>query len=245
MKTDYPQSKPRALNIFTNTGIIISLLLTTIFSALFMTETSAETMVLTSSKKMELEASYVTEKEKIKTVEMNADLALENGIEKIKEEEAKAKAEEEARRKAEEERRAKIVYDGLSLDELSAKLERSLNSTLQGQGDFFASYSVELGLDPYLALAITLHETGCKWNCSTLVKQCYNVGGMKGSPGCNGGSYKSFSSMSEGIKAYLDNLYYNYYSIGLTTPETIGPKYAASTTWASQVNSYINEIRAR
>mgnify|MGYP002511620479 CR=1 FL=1 len=38
----------------------------------------------------------------------------------------------------------------------------------------------------YLAVAIVLHETGCKWTCSKLVRECNNVGGMKGS-GC--GSY--------------------------------------------------------
>ena len=235
MKTDYPQSG--IINLFANTGIIICLLMTTILSVGFVKETEAETSVM-SSNQMQIEANYVTKEEKLEAVKLAANETLEKGIEKIK-------AEEAARIKAEEERKAQIVYDGLTLDELANKLERSLNSTLSGQGYFFASYSVELGLDPYLALAITLHETGCKWNCSTLVRQCYNVGGMKGSPGCNGGSYKAFNSLSEGIKAYLDNLYYNYYSIGLTTPETMGPKYAASTTWASQVNNYINEIRAK
>lgn len=136
------------------------------------------------------------------------------------------------------------VYDGLTMSELTQKLDRNLNSTLSGYGYLFASYSLALGLDPYLALAITLQETGCKWNCSTLVKQCNNVGGMKGSPGCNGGSYKAFNTLEEGIKSYLDNLYYNYYSIGLTTPELINPKYAESTEWSKNVNNYILQIKA-
>jgi len=140
---------------------------------------------------------------------------------------------------------ADIVYDGMTLDQLAKKLNKSLGSTIANKGSLYASYSLQMGVDPYVAVAITLQETGCKWNCSTLVRQCYNVGGMKGSPGCNGGSYKAFNSLSEGIKAYLDNLYYNYYSIGLTTPETIGPKYAASKTWSTQINKYINEIRAK
>jgi len=137
-----------------------------------------------------------------------------------------------------------IVYDGLTLDELGNKLDRSLNSTISGYGHLFASKSIELGLDPYLAVAIVLHETGCSWGCSELVNQCYNVGGQKGSPGCWGGSYQAFNSMEEGINAYLENLYYNYYAIGLTTPETINPKYAESTAWASRVNAYIERIKA-
>lgn len=173
--------------------------------------------------------------------------------------ELERKRKEEARRKAEEERKAKEKAqadakakeltaskgESLSYDELVAKLNRSLNSTLAGKGDSFAKYATELGIDPYLAVAIVLHETGCKWNCSTLLKQCNNVGGMKGSPGCNGGSYKAFSSLDEGIKAFMNNLYKNYYAYGLTTPETIGPKYAASNTWASQVRAYMSEIEAK
>ena len=137
-----------------------------------------------------------------------------------------------------------IVYDGLTLTELSEKLDRSLNSSIAGTGNLFASHSIELGLDPYLAVAIVLHETGCSWDCSELVKQCYNVGGQKGAPGCWGGSYQAFNSLEEGITSYLDNLYYNYYALGLTTPETINPKYAESQAWASKINWYIEKIKA-
>ena len=134
-----------------------------------------------------------------------------------------------------------VVYDGLTMEELSAKLDRSLNSTLSGYGSTFASYAVELGMDPYLAVAIVLHETGCKWGCSGLVQSCNNIGGQKGS-GCNG--YQYFQTLEEGIKGYMDNLYYNYYSQGLTTPELMNSKYAQSTTWAERVNNYIYQIKA-
>lgn len=153
-------------------------------------------------------------------------------------------SEEKINAEIERQAAAQIVYDGLTKQELIDKLNRSLNSTLAGQGELYATYSLSLGLDPYLALAITLQETGCKWECSSLVKQCNNVGGMKGQPGCNGGSYKAFATLEEGIKGYLDNLYNNYYSKGLTTPELMNSKYAASTTWASKVNNYIALIKA-
>ena len=136
-----------------------------------------------------------------------------------------------------------IVYDGMTMTELANKLDRSLGSTLTGTGYTFASESLALGIDPYLAVAIVLHETGCRWGCSYLVRACNNVGGMKGSPGCNGGSYASFATLDDGIRSYLSNLHRNYYTYGLTTPETIGPKYAVSTTWASKVNWYIDYIR--
>lgn len=138
-----------------------------------------------------------------------------------------------------------IVYDGLTMGELADKLNRFLKSTISGKGYLIASYSLQLGIDPYMATAIILHETGCNGTCSSLVRECNNVGGQKGGPSCGGGAYKAYPTLDEGIMGYLDNLYRNYYSYGLTTPETIGPKYAASTTWASQVNNYIALIRSR
>ena len=135
-----------------------------------------------------------------------------------------------------------IVYDGKTLDELVDTINNSLNSTISNKGDLIASYSLEKGVDPYMATAIILHETGCKWNCSRLVRECNNVGGQKGS-GC--GSYSYFNSLDEGIMAFIDNLERNYISYGLTTPEQINPKYAEDRTWYKKVNKYIEEIKAQ
>ena len=120
---------------------------------------------------------------------------------------------------ADAETRMTIVYDGMTLEELAAKL------------------------DPYLAVAISMHETGCAWGCSRLVKECNNVGGQKGSPSCNGGSYKAYATLDEGIIGFLDNIYYNYYRYGLTTAEAMNPKYAADTNWSKNVNKTIEKIK--
>ena len=136
-----------------------------------------------------------------------------------------------------------IVYDGMTLEELANKLERSLNSNLSGYGMSFAKYATDYGVDPYLALAITLLETGCKWNCSALVTQCNNVGGMKGQGRCLGSSYATFASLDAGIEAMIKNLAVNYIQKGLITPEQINTKYATSSTWAYKVNNYINAIK--
>lgn len=135
-----------------------------------------------------------------------------------------------------------VVYDNMTMDELSEKLNRSLNNELLGYGSFIANYSIQKGIDPYLAIAIMLHETGCTWNCSSLVKECHNVGGMKGS-GC--GSYGYFSTLEEGITKFIDNIYNNYYLYGLTTADTMGRKYAEDPEWSRKVNSYIEKIRNR
>lgn len=136
---------------------------------------------------------------------------------------------------------ASKVYDNLTMDELAAKLDRSLANELSGKGYLYASYSIEKGVDPYLAVAISLEETGCKWNCSNLVRSCNNVGGMKGS-GC--GSYGYFNTLDDGIKAFIDNIARNYVAYGLTTADEMNPKYAENPMWASNVNSYITRIKS-
>lgn len=132
------------------------------------------------------------------------------------------------------------LYDGMTVDELASKLERSLKNELSGKGYLYASYSLEKGVDPYLAVAISLEETGCNWNCSRLVKTCNNVGGMKGK-GC--GSYGSFPTLDDGIRAFIDNIYRNYVAYGLLTADEMNPKYAANPAWSTNVNAYITRIK--
>ena len=137
------------------------------------------------------------------------------------------------------------VYEGMTLEELGEKINRNLGTGyLSGKGSLIASKCIELGVDPYIVTAIILHETGCKYNCSTLVKQCNNVGGQKGAPSCGGGSYKYYATLDDGIVGHIENLYYNYFSKGRTTVETIAPRYAASTAWSGKINWYVNIIRA-
>ena len=132
-----------------------------------------------------------------------------------------------------------IVYDGLTMSQLSAKLNKNLKSTLSGTGSIYAKYAIEYGVDPYLAVAISLHETGCSSSCSNLVKTKHNVGGMMGNNGP-----LSFDTLEEGIQKFIKNIKVNYYDYGLKTAEDMNSKYAASTTWAQKVNGYINKIRA-
>ena len=137
------------------------------------------------------------------------------------------------------------VYEGMTLEELAIKLDRNLGTDIvAGKGALIASECVNKGVDPYVAVAILLHETGCKHSCSRLARTCYNFGGQKGAPGCNGGAYKAYNSIDEGLVGFIDNLYRNYYSRGLNTVESIGPRYAESNTWVSKINSYVSQIRA-
>lgn len=133
-----------------------------------------------------------------------------------------------------------VVYDNMTMEELASKLDRSLKNELSGKGYLYASYSLEKGVDPYLAVAISLEETGCNYNCSSLVKTCNNVGGMKGS-GC--GSYGRFPTLDDGIRAFIDNISRNYVAYGLTTADTMNSKYAENPAWSTNVNNYIARIK--
>mgnify|MGYP001289392832 CR=1 FL=1 len=139
-----------------------------------------------------------------------------------------------------------IVYDNLTMEELSAKLNRIMFSSLTGKGELFAKTCLEKGVDPYIALAIVFQETGCYYGkCSSMVVHCNNIGGMKGGQArCMGGSYAFYSTIDEGINNFISNLSNMYFSRGLNTPELINTRYAQDKGWSYKVNNYINVIRA-
>lgn len=137
----------------------------------------------------------------------------------------------------------KNFFNGESVETISSKINRYLNSTLSGKGEYITRHSLEVGVDPYLAASVILHETGCQWTCSYLSRVCNNFGGNKGKPGCNGGSYRKFSTMEEGLNFAIDKLA-RYYKKGYTTPEQINPSYATSKTWAKKINKYMNKLKS-
>ena len=132
------------------------------------------------------------------------------------------------------------VYDNLTMEELISKLNNILSSDLTDKGESFAKYSIELGVDPYLAVAIAMHETGCTWNCSYLAKTCNNVGGQKGY-GC--GEYQAYDTLEDGIYGFIANIKRNYVDYGLMTADEMNPKYAEDPTWSLKVNNYIEKIK--
>ena len=132
------------------------------------------------------------------------------------------------------------VYNNLTMEELTEKLNRTLSSDLSRKGEIFAKYSIELGVDPYLAVAIAMHETGCTWDCSYLAKTCNNVGGQKGT-GC--GEYQAFDTLEDGIYGFILNIKNKYVDYGLMTAEEMNPKYAEDPNWSSKVNKYIEKIK--
>ncbi len=133
-------------------------------------------------------------------------------------------------------------FKGEHIDDIAKKIEKYFNSNLNGKGYFVAEYSLSVGLDPYLAAAVMLQETGCYWTCSKLMKSCNNVAGNKGRPSCNGGSYRKFSTLNDGIKFAINKLN-SYYKKGKKTPAQINPYYAESKTWHINVEKYMKKIK--
>lgn len=133
-------------------------------------------------------------------------------------------------------------YNDERIDEITRKVNKYLHSTLEGKGEFIVKYSIEKGVDPYLSASVILLETGCRWNCSKVVRNCNNVGGNVGKPKCGKGNYRKFDTLDDGIR-FAINVLSNYYEKGKTTPEEIGPKYASSSTWPQKVNNYIKLLK--
>lgn len=133
-----------------------------------------------------------------------------------------------------------VVYEDMTMDELTDKLNNILSSDLTSMGEYYAKYSIELGVDPYLAVAISMHETGCTWGCSYLARECNNIGGQKGT-GC--GEYQAYDTLEDGIYGFILNIKRNYVDYGLLTAEQMNPKYAEDPLWSSKVNKYIEKIK--
>lgn len=209
-------------------------ILATNFVTDFVSFNRIEEDIVESENVEDVKENFVTEE--VSTEEIKEDTVSEEIIEEtIKLEEVE---------KSESIINSDILYDGLTEEELIVKLDKSLKNELSGTSINFIEYYKNTGLDPYLAAAIVLHETGCTWNCSNLVKECFNFGGMKGGEKLYKDTrYSCYSSKEEGINAYLNMLYNNYYSKGLTTAELINPKYASSLEWAVKINNYISKIK--
>ncbi len=141
-----------------------------------------------------------------------------------------------------EEYKKNNYYNEEKIDDIIIKVNKYLNSKLKNKGEFIVKYSIEKGVDPYLSASVILLETGCRWNCSKVVKNCNNVGGNVGKPSCGKGKYRKFDTIDDGIK-FAINVLSNYYKKGKTTPEKIGPKYASSSKWAEKVNKYIKLLK--
>lgn len=130
----------------------------------------------------------------------------------------------------------KLEFEGKSLSEVGSTLNKTFKGALKDQGEYFAYLAMDKGMDPYLLAAISIHETGNGTSNAAVNK--HNFGGVM----CSG-KLCVYESFSVGLSKYVDVVYRNYFSKGLTTPEAMAKKYAASTSWASKVTNWYNTIK--
>lgn len=109
----------------------------------------------------------------------------------------------------------------IGANELNVSLANE--GVFNGKGQAFIDAGKKNGVDPVLAAAIAIHETG--HGKSNAVRNKNNPGGLM-DPSTGWSTLQVFPTLDAGIDAMIRNLFRNFISKGLTTPETIGPKYA-------------------
>lgn len=129
-----------------------------------------------------------------------------------------------------------LNYDGETLEQISKKLNNKFKGALSNQGEFLAKLSIEKGMDPYLVAAISVHETAYGQSSAAVNK--YNFGGIM----CSG-KLCVYDSVEHGLVSFVNVIYKNYFSKGLTTAEAMNSKYAADTTWAIKVNGHYKTLK--
>ena len=91
-------------------------------------------------------------------------------------------------------------FDGESIEIIGGKIDKYYKKTpLEGYGEYIAKTSISKSVNPYLISGIILEHSSCKTECSVIFKECNNLSGMKGNPGCFGGAYKSYNSLNDSI----------------------------------------------
>ena len=131
------------------------------------------------------------------------------------------------------------VYEGKTREEVINQLNRSLGGALSGKANIIVDKALSLGVDPYVAAAIMVHESAN--GKSRIARNCNNFGGQKGA-GCNG--WKAYPSVRSGIEGMIQNMYNNYYSKGLNTIDKMASRYAESPAWPAKIHSFVNKLKS-
>lgn len=128
----------------------------------------------------------------------------------------------------------KAIVKSLSVDQIGNS-EEIIQKILEEEKqqytveDWIEYYCNIYGVPYDIAISISRLETG--WFKSDAFIYKNNVGGLSKNE-----IPMSFSNLESGVEAFISNLYNNYFSIGLDTPEKIGKKYCpVDPSWANKV----------
>ena len=135
-------------------------------------------------------------------------------------------------------------FDGESIEQIGKKFDKYIKKTpLEGYGEHIAKTSITKGVNPYLIGAIILESSRCKTECSVIFRECNNVSGMKGSPGCFGGLYRVYNSINDSISDIVNNISKNFYTKEMQSPYKMYREYGKNSSWAFKVSNYMDAIK--
>ena len=135
-------------------------------------------------------------------------------------------------------------YNGETYEQIGEKMDNIFKKTdLEGYGEFIAKTSIAKSVNPYLIGGIIMESTNCKYECSVIYKQCNNVSGMKGEPGCFGGTYKKYNNINDGITDLVNDISDKFLAVDMQAPYKMYKKYGKNETWAFKVNKYMEQLK--
>ena len=135
-------------------------------------------------------------------------------------------------------------YDGEKMEDIASKMNKYFAKTsLEGYGEHIAKVSIAKGVNPYLIGGIIVNNTNCKNECTILFKQCNNVGSLKGSPGCFGGTYKKYNDVGDSITDLVGEISKKFYTKEMQVPNKMYSDYGKNATWAFKVSKIMENIK--
>lgn len=135
-------------------------------------------------------------------------------------------------------------FNGESIESIGKKIDKYCKKTpLEGYGEYIAKASIRKSVNPYLISGIILESSNCKNDCSVIFKECNNVSGMKGSPGCFGGTYKQYNDLEDAISDIVNIISHDYYTPEMQSPYKMYKNYGKNSSWALKVSNFMESIK--
>ena len=135
-------------------------------------------------------------------------------------------------------------FNGESIEKIGEKIDKYCKKTpLDGYGEYIAKASIRKSVNPYLISGIILESTNCKNDCSIIFKECNNVSGMKGSPGCFGGAYKQYKKLEDAISDLVNTISHDFYTPEMQAPYKMYKDYGKNSSWAFKVSNFMDVIK--
>ena len=144
----------------------------------------------------------------------------------------------------EEEKVVDTKFNGESIEAIGKKFDKYTKKTpLEGYGEFIARTSINKGVNPYLISGIILENSNCKIECSVIFKECNNLTGLKGEPGCFGGTYKKYEKIEDSISDLVNQINKDYYTKEMQAPYKMYKTYGKNSSWALKVSNFMDAIK--